>query len=321
MKPLIKQFFIGLILCTSLNTANAQTQPSLLHVSGSNLVDDCGETVILKGVNDMNYFEAGHPDDWGLGHFPEIAQTGANTVRIQVALNSTSTQIKPLLDACLANKMIPILEFQDLTGAGSGDPATYGGSSDATVLNQAAAFWTKSNIKTLLLSYQNYLIINMANEPNGAWNVTATDQTSYFNANKTAIAALRTAGYTCPIIIDGMNWGQDVSFFINFGSQLLNNDPQNNLLFSVHAYWPKIWYSDADVTGLIDAMGNSGLPMIFGEFAWATAENNDTQYYDNNYALMLQKASEYNIGYILWWWGDEDVTDMYDGMNMTTNGA
>lgn len=38
-----------LVLCTVLaSNVNAQVQPSLLHVEGPYLMDDCGDTIILK---------------------------------------------------------------------------------------------------------------------------------------------------------------------------------------------------------------------------------------------------------------------------------
>ncbi|MDR0803301.1 cellulase family glycosylhydrolase [Fluviicola sp.] len=314
-KNLLRQLICFGIGC--LIAINSNAQSSLLQVSGKYLLDDCGDTVILKGVNDMNFFDT----NWGLAHFREIAKTGANTVRIQIESGNTIAQIQSLLDSCLTNKMIPILEMQQFTGEGNGDQVTYGGQPDTVVLSQAAAFWTNTGMKNLLLTYQNYLIINLANEPNGAWNVTPSDQISYFNANKTAIEALRTAGYTCPIMIDGMNWAHDVSFFTNYGLQLLNNDPLHNLLFSVHSYWPQSDYSDAAVTSLIDQMGTSGLPMLFGEFAWSTSSDNIT-YYPNNYDLILQKAHQYNIGWLVWVWGDEnDYQYNNNSMVMSTDGS
>ncbi len=335
MKMKIRLFLFSVIVALAIFLPKANAQ---LQVNGKFLKDACGETIILKGVNDMNYYDT----NWGLAHFREIAQTGANTVRIQIATNTTAAQLIPLLDSCLANKMIPILEFQTYTGKG-GNPVFYGGSydSDSTVLANASAYWTQSSIANLLQSatYKDYLIINLANEPNGAWAIgqenlwggfyaaqAAADRLNYFNANKTAITTLRNAGYTCPIMIDGPNWGKDVYFFTkpntNYGQLLLNHDPLQNLIFSIHTYWPTNSaytdaVSDAEITNRMNALANANLPFVLGEIASANVPNNYTSE-PINYSLIMNLAAANNIGYICWWWGDENNFNL---LSMTNSGT
>ena len=109
-------------------------QPSLLHVEGKSLKDDCGESIILKGVNMGSIYDAA---DFGTLETAQVAQTGANAMRLVLETYyctfpppnynclphpTTSAQIQPMIQACLNSKLIPIVELHDYTG--TSDPMT-----------------------------------------------------------------------------------------------------------------------------------------------------------------------------------------------------
>jgi mannan endo-1,4-beta-mannosidase len=76
------------------------------------------------------------------------------------------------------------------------------------------------------------VIINIANEPFGN-----TTTANYLPDTIAAIQALRTAGLTHTIMIDGATWGQDWSNTMRTNAmQLWNADTRHNLVFSVHMY-------------------------------------------------------------------------------------
>lgn len=314
-----------------LDNVPASTQSSLLHVDGKYLKDDCNENIVLRGVNLGSIYYAYSGADWELSKFEEIAKTGANSVRIVltkqytysyvyngtawvpgVVNNTNAGNLESLLQTCLSNKMIPILELHDYTGQPS-DNALNGS-------NGAVAWWTQTDIKALLLQYQNYLIINVANEPSPSVNITAAEKLSYYNANKTAILTMRNAGYTCPLMIDGLHWGKDHTFFLDYGSTLLNDDPAHNLLFSVHLYWPKPsssapWWTatDAEITNRFNQMNASNLPFVFGELAAYDVQGSN---YEINYPLMMQLSQQYEFGWLVWWWRGTGNNPL----NMTNSG-
>ena len=279
----------------------AQVQTSRWTIQGKNLTDDCGQNIILKGVNHGNIWAT----NWGLNEMPQIALTGANSVRICLEQNITNydnngnpfsipvvaSNIEPIIQSCLANNMIPILELHDYTQFNATVTAVQS-------LPLATAFWTRSDILALLKKYQNYLILNIANEPEH-WDTT---QIQYYNANKTALLALRNAGLNLPIMIDGYGWGQDINFFVNYASTLQNDDPLHKMIFSIHAYWENT--TDAIILARVQALNALNVPIVFGEISKSLASANTTI----NYQYLMQLCTTYNIGFHGWWWGFTNPT-------------
>lgn len=346
-----------LVLCTiCVSNVNAQTQPSFLHVEGRYLMDDCGDTIILKGVNIASIYYGS--TDFGVSQIEEIAQTGANSVRIVLAktfktfpppnytevINTTlPSHVEPIIQACLNNHMIPVLELHDFTGQ-STETAINGA-------NGAVAWWTHTDVKNLLLQYQNYLIINLANEPSTAVNITPAERLAMYNAYKTGIQTMRTAGYTCPIMLDGMHWGKDHTIFIEHGATLLADDEvaletaqgeeytNGNLLFSVHLYWPSntsgapYWtHTQQAIADKYTVMGNSNLPFVFGELAsddvaedWGNQNNGCPTYtpYAIDYEYMMQLSEENHFGWFVWWWTSQcdGVAPYSNPLNMSHDGT
>lgn len=328
-----KIYSLILIITTLVNVAFAV--PSLLQVNGKYLYDDCGEKIILKGVNLMPSYVSGYYTNATM--YAEIAKTGANTVRIGfhrsytnwaqggTNVNTTAADVTFAIQTCVNNNMIPIITLHDFTGAG------------AAQLPTATAWYTQTNILNALIANQSYLIINIANEI-----ATDTDSpASYYQRNKTAITTLRNAGLTCPIMLDGIEWAKQHQAFTDsdangtYGQQLLDNDPQHNVLFSIHAYWATNgrWtdVSDAQVTQRVNAMANSNLPFVFGELAkseaycddpagWCSLNNPNWTEYAINYPLLLQLSAQHEMGYMVWYWGSDGGDDTNTPLSMTTTG-
>ncbi len=313
------------------NESGGNAATSKLQVQDKYLKDACGETIVLKGVNTMSPFVTNPA-----AQFAEIAKTGANSVRIQIEPNTPITQVKEWIDACMAAQMIPILAPQRWTGTSNGNPDWYGyGKTHAAVFNEIAAFWTASSLKTLLLKYQDQIIVNLANEPDGSWAVgsdgdypdattqAAADRLSLFNANKLAITSLRNAGYTCPIMIDGPDNAHDVKFHTLYADELQQHDPKHNLIFSVHAYWPTSSactnsVSDIQISQRMADLGALNQPVVLGELAAKNVCNNGNT--ENiHYNLILQRLVQYNLGYHAWWWGGNAAAN--NALSMTTDGT
>jgi len=323
MFPLICQPFLALILLGT-TFCFGQNQESLLRVDGKFLKDDCGETIILKGLNHGNIYDVA---DFGVGETAAIAQTGANALRIVVdreyctfpppnyncvEVPTTALQLTTMIEASLDNKMIPIVELHDFTGS----------QNPAVDLVTAANWWVQPEILNVLKSHQEYLILNIANEPSGSnYPPSSAEQTTYYNANVNAINILRNAGLSCPIMIDGMHWGKDHRFFVNHGAALMDADPLHKLIFSVHAYWPQtgnaIHVTDAQMTEYMTALSNVNAPIVLGEIAHDEAQGNNVV--PVNYELLLDLCGQFDFGYLIWWWGRiEPGSD--SPLYITTNG-
>jgi len=164
----MKKLIITLSLIIIGFTAFSQNGNSALTVSGRLLKDSCGETIILRGVNHGNVWAS----EMGIPEFAQIAQTGANCVRIclerqyatypggnPVYQDLRGGQIDTIVQAALDQKLIPIVELHDFTD-GSPQHAHI-----QTNLDSAVIFWTKPSILTALKKHSRFLILNLANDP------------------------------------------------------------------------------------------------------------------------------------------------------------
>ena len=282
-------------------TVFSQNGNSVLTLDGRLLKDSCGETVILRGVNHGNIWTT----DLGIQEFSQISQTKANCVRICLERKYTSWvggnpvinvlrggQIDTIIQAALDQKLIPIAELHDFTD-GSAEHSRI-----QTNLDSAVMFWTNPDVMAALKKHSRFLILNLANEPEH-WLDTEQE---FYDACSSAITAIRTAGLKIPIMIDGMHWGQDHTFFINNGNgtKLLTEDPEHKLLFSVHTYWETSSVTDAEMTSRFENMYDSRLPFVIGEFAY---DIGNTCTNSINYHLIMDLCQQHHIGYLYWWWG------------------
>ena len=273
-----------------------------------------GDIVILRGVNLPLL------DDWsfpGNDSISEIEQTGANAVRIQWYIKHphpdrppyTVDHLDDLLAKCSACGMIPILMLADLTCE-----------KDAAQLNlQLIPWWTSSEVITVLQKHARYLVINLANEL-GVYR-RAKDQVSayasYVRAYATAIASIRRAGLTVPIMIDAPDCGTSLEAFASAGHQLIRADPLRNVLLSAHAYWAAY-----DGIPLITPCLQAELPIVFGEIANKQDDQIDGKmiygHYDLDgkhegpgvtngftYQFLLSVLQENEVGWLAWSWGPD----------------
>lgn len=299
---------------------NAPPAHQTFYVDGRNLKDPCGNTIIIKGVNKMNVWT----DQDGVS-IPQIALTGANTVRIVWTVtydhdgNEGTPQIPTddakldnLIGLCIANKMIPMVELHDVTG-------------NLGALQLVLNYWKRPAILTMINKYKHALLLNIANEA-GDENVTAQQ---FEDAYKDAITQLRNMGITVPLVIDGgVDYAKNLEVIVQKASSLISYDPLHNLLFSVHTYWPmNDGATHAFITAQLEAAVNANVPFIIGELskygAWAgngvsvcsTAGQVD-------YEWMASESQRLGIGWLAWEWGPGNSgggDPLCTLMDMTTN--
>ncbi|XHX75906.1 MAG: cellulase family glycosylhydrolase [Stenomitos frigidus ULC029] len=282
-----------------------------LYVRGRYLYDSTGQKMILRGVNLPLL------DDWG---FPkrdtlaELAKTGANAVRIQwykdygqPSRPAYSLQdLDRFLAKCKVNRIIPIVFLGDLTCK-----------PDPTMLNsQLIPWWTSQPVLAVLKKHQRYLIINLANELGVyRWSQNPAEALqAYKTAYKTAITSIRQHLHV-PIMIDAPDCGTSIEVFTKIGKELINHDPDHNLLLSGHAYW-----AGYDGMSQLGAVIRANLPIVFGEIANKQFNDGQECYYDLDgmnenhapiqrnftYQALLQKLTEQEIGWLAWcWWKDK----------------
>ena len=174
------------------------------------------EKVILRGVNHMFIWT-----DREGKTIPEIAKTGANCVRIVWNTRGRISDLDNIMGLCIANGMIPIPEIHDTTG-------------NWDRLPEALDYWLREETLQVLSNHQEYMILNVGNEP-GAGEI---PESEFFDVYRMIVTKMRAAGIRVPIMIDADMWGQDEKILLSVGPKLLQADPEHNLIFSIHMWWP-----------------------------------------------------------------------------------
>ena len=280
-------------------TSTGGSTSSTFHVEGRFLYDRCNEKVVLRGVNEMVVWTAGKD---GMPEFTDIAQTGANSIRIVWNEEGTAAELDAAITNALAAKLIPMVEHHSATGK------------LPDVAAKVIPYWTKTDVAQVLVKHQANLLLNIANEA-GDDKVT---QEAFESAYKAAITALRGIGFKGPLIIDAPQWGQDIDRLQASGPALIAADPLHNLMFSVH-----MWWSDpqgARVKQELQQSAEMNLPLVVGEFAQHAVYLCDQSPFA--YSVLLDEANTREIGWLAWSWGGVTNSDC-SGMgtfDMTTGG-
>lgn len=265
------------------------------RVQGRFLYDKAGEKVVMYGVNEMSVWG----DIDGDKALPEIKKTGANAVRLVWSITAPARKLDILIYNCRKNNMIPMVELHDATGDWSKLPAL-------------VDYWVSPEVVEVIKRHQEYLIVNIGNEV--GQNVSEADFKSGY---ETAIKRMREAGIHVPLVIDGGDWGKDINVLQAAGPYLINADPDKNLMFSVHMWWPYMWgYSDQRVIDEIKESVDMGLPLIVGEFGhqWEDHANGQIPY-----KTILEQCHLNEIGYLAWSWGPGNQPQSF--LDMTTDGT
>jgi mannan endo-1,4-beta-mannosidase len=272
---------------------------STFHVEGRFLYDRCNEKVVLRGVNEMVVWTAGKD---GAPEFTDVAQTGANSVRIVWNEEGSAAELETAITNALAAKLIPMVEHHSATGK-LPDVAT-----------KVVPYWTKTDVAQILVKHQANLLLNIANEA-GDDKVT---QEAFESTYKAAITAIRGIGFKGPLVIDAPQWGQDIDRLQASGPALIVADPLHNLMFSVH-----MWWSDPQGTRVkkeLQESADMNLPLVVGEFAQHAVYLCDQSPFA--YSVLLDEAHTREIGWLAWSWGGVTNSDC-SGMgtfDMTTGG-
>ena len=276
-----------------------------IHVSGTSVVEANGSTFIMRGTS--------HAHTWypsQTSSFANIKSLGANAVRVVLSggrwTANGSSDVANVISLCKTNRLICILEDHDTTG--------YGEDSAAYSLSQAVSYWT--SLKSVLVGQENYIIIDIGNEPYG--NTTPSDWTA---ATVSAVKAMRSAGFEHALMVDAPNWGQDNTGVMKSNAASVEAaDTAKNTIFSVHMYSQ---YSAAStITSYVSGFKSLGLPLVIGEFG------NYDAYGDVDEDTVMSTAVSQGIGYLGWSWSGNsssvanlDQVTNFDPNQLTTWGT
>lgn len=271
-------------------------------VQGRFLYSKDNEKVVLRGVNHMFIWT-----DRDGKTIPEIAKTGANCVRIVWNTRGRVSDLDSIIGLCIAHGMIPIPEIHDTTG-------------NWDRLSDALDFWLREETLQMLSNHQEYLILNVGNEPGDK----EVDSEDFFGVYNLIITKMRAAGIRVPIMIDADNWGQSEKNILKVGPRLLQADPEHNLLFSIHMWWPserhdaaKTGYATVSerITAVMEDSVKLKLPLVVGEFAPVAVAGAK----EIPYRHIMSEAERLNLGWLCWSWGPGNFDS--PEMDMTAHGS
>ena len=270
-----------------------------LRVNGQRIVEANGNTFVMRGVNHAHVWYPSQTNS-----FANIKATGANTIRVVLGSGkrwgpTSASEVSSLISRCKSSRLICVLEVHDTTG--------YGDEGAAATLDQAATYWV--NIANVLKGQENYVVINLGNEPFGN---NASVSATWANATTNAIRRLRNAGLQHLLMADAPMWGQDWNNIMrNNAGSVLNADPQRNTVFSIHMYG--VYNTAAKVNAYFDAFRNANLPLVVGEFGNMHSDGDP----DEN--TIMAQAQSRGIGYLGWSWSgnssDVGYLDMVNSFN------
>ena len=251
------------------------------HVRGGQLLDGNGNPFVMRGVN--------HPHVWYTSKtsqaIKDIASVGANAVRVVLGSGqqwgpTPAAEVAGIIQQLKDNNMIAVLEVHDVTG--------YPEKTEAVPLSEAVDYWL--SIKSVLVGQEDYVIINIGNEPLG----NNVERSVWSNVHTTAINCLRAAGFAHTLMVDAANWGQDwEKIMYNDAPKVFQADFLKNIVFSVHMYQVYSQRSTID-DYMRHFVEDLKLPLVVGEFGA------DHQGQDVDEASILELADRYRIGYLGW---------------------
>lgn len=257
------------------------------------LYDNNGHEFIMRGVNFPHVW---YPTQTATA-IPDIAATGANCVRLVLGAGkqwgpNSATDVAALIELCKTHKLIPILEVHDCTG--------FGEAPLAAPLSVAVDYWL--SIQQVLKGQENFVIINIANEPLG----NGVPASKWVDDHTTAITRLRAAGLTHTLMVDAANWGQDwEQIMFNNARTVFNSDPLRNVIFSIHMY--QVYAARAPIQNYLSAFVTNKLPLLVGEFGA------DHQGEPVDEGSILEICQTLGLGYIGWSWsGNSGGTESLD---------
>ncbi|GHF47845.1 cellulase family glycosylhydrolase [Streptomyces griseosporeus] len=267
-----------------------------LHISDGRLVEGNGNDFVMRGVN--------HAHTWYPGQtrsLADIKALGANTVRVVLSdgyrwTRNTPEDVAAVIADCKANRLICVLEVHDTTG--------YGEDSAAGTLDHAADYWI--SLKDVLAGQENYVIVDIGNEPWGN-----TNPAGWTDPTIAAIKKLRAAGLQHTLMVDAPNWGQDSQGVMRTNARsVYSADPTGNLLFSIHMY--SVYNTAQKITDYLNAFVTAKLPLVIGEFGGPA-----DQWGDPDEDTMMAAAQQLRLGYLAWSWsGNTDpILDLATGFD------
>ncbi|NLR93393.1 DUF4493 domain-containing protein [Flammeovirga agarivorans] len=276
------------------------------------LYDANGVEFIARGLNNAHFWFDNGGRELALDALTPIAAYHSNAVRLVWQTNyeaknwnnvEESVQLRKLITTTIDKGMVPMIELHDVTGDESKEN-----------LLKMAEFYVRADILAVMKEFESILLINIANEWSGK-------TTTYRDAYKEAVTMMRNAGLKHTIVIDASGWGQDMTPIFDYGQEIIDNDPQKNILFSVHMY--QSYRNEVTITSNLEKAVEMKLPLIVGEFGFQHGGTPEAPI-QIPYEHILSECERLGIGWYAWSWkgnsgGVEylDLSEDWEGTTLT----
>lgn len=264
------------------------------HVSNGILKDANNNSFVIRGINNPHIWF----DNEAFKALDLIVNTDCNTVRVVWEVKGLARRLQQIIDRCKTLKMVVMPELHDATGKDGVED-----------LIKMAQYWVSNDVRNVLDDNRQYVLVNIANE----WSSRGISHNTWRDAYKECIKIMRNAGIANTLVIDGAEYGQNLKCIQSYGQQLLDYDPQHNLLFSVHMYGD--WNNSAKIVEELQKTKNQNLPLIVGEFGYNYDNGNNNLNCKADAQTVMNECFKHGIGYLAWSWSGNDYDNKW--LNMT----
>ncbi len=287
-------------------------EQNTFSINGTTLMDPTGKPFVIRGVNNPhNYWK-----NEAFNALPKIKEFGFNSVRIvwcadtlirsgrcdQKDIHPVS-ELERILEKMRSLQLVAVLNLQNATGSNNRDD-----------LDKMADYLLKPEVKSVLIKYQDMLLINIANEWYGDWD----KSTNYIEAYRKVIPALRDGGLPHVLMVDARGWGQDFSSVVEHGKDLIGIDP--NVMVSSHLY--DLYGTAKAINDVFTQVEKLKIPFVVGEFACSHGSKGAVPCVD-----IISQANRTKAGLLAWSYSgnsseleDLDLVDVKDWKTPTSFG-
>jgi mannan endo-1,4-beta-mannosidase len=268
-----------------------------LTVSGGMLRDHCGGPLVLRGVNELMAWTLSTE---ALPWIPEIAQTGANAVRVLWLSTGWPKELDAILEAIASEGMVAVFEIHEYEESVS----------EADALEQVVDLLTGQALLEVLIDHEKSLVIEV-----GTGRTSAPPEEWQENHSR-ALNRLRDAGLRVPISVRAPSWREDLETTISVQQALSDSDPlKNNLVNFTH------WRDHQEGTEeYVLALKGAEIPAYVSEFSGYRSADCPAEATDLDAFLKLTELHQ--MGWFAWSWGGVKNGDCATGpLDMSLDGT
>jgi mannan endo-1,4-beta-mannosidase len=256
------------------SVAGAATNAGL-HVQGRNVLDGNGELVQFRGIEHvMRWNITDDAVDPGGSQIPEIAKTGANTIRILYPLPSE-------LDGLLHKAIVEQKMWVSITHTTWDDPLTI----------------------AAVQKYKNYVTLHAQGE------VAEATTTEWRDLSIAAIQKFRGLGYTVPLELLSNGYGQELDTIISEGETVFAADPLANVIFGIQMYSLLV----SDIPGALAKVDAFPHPIWVGTCLFQEGIDNGYGNDPTSYKQVWEQTQAHKLSSLYWMWNGDDNSLSADG--------